>query len=68
MENYDTGWDRVVEMLKTVEMGEQKEAVSNSNIFDIKCHNKRKKKMRVGCRELTVCIIAGKEANPVTKQ
>lgn len=55
-------------MLETEQMGEQNEVVSNNNIFDIKSHNKRKKRMRVECRELTVCIIAGEEANPVIKQ
>lgn len=44
-------------MLETVKMGEQKEAVSNSNIFDKKSHNKREKRMRVGLREHTAWLI-----------
>lgn len=49
-------------------MGEQEGAVSNSNIFDIKSHNRREKRMRVGHREHTAWIIAVEEANLVTNQ
>lgn len=46
-------------------MGEQKEAVSNSNIFDVKSQ-KREKRMRVGCKGVHCLNKAGEEANPVT--